>query len=201
MVIGEDLGTKPPDFSQTLQSSGILGYRVLYFERGGDGDFLPPDSYEPDTMAVINTHDLATFRGWWRGEDISQRLQYGVIDADRSEHAISERSDDRWRLMGLLRRQGLVDGDDLPNEAPTLAVVRLLARCRSMLVSLSLDDVLGEIGQQNVPGVADGPPNWRRRLPATVADLGAEGGPLDSFAQAMAAEGRGKTRNPETRTT
>jgi (1->4)-alpha-D-glucan 1-alpha-D-glucosylmutase len=200
MVIGEDLGTKPPDFTQTLLSSGILGYRVLYFERSSEGDFLPPDAYDAETMAVIDTHDLATFRGWWRGEDISERLQYGVIDADRSEHAIAERSDDRRRLIGLLRQQGLVESDDLPDEAPTEAVVRLLARCRSMLVGLSLDDVLGEIGQQNVPGVTEGPPNWRRRLPLTVAELGAEGGPLDSFARAMAAEGRGKPRIPETRT-
>jgi (1->4)-alpha-D-glucan 1-alpha-D-glucosylmutase len=71
-----------------------------------------------------------------------------------------------------------------------------LARCRSELIGLSIDDVAGVADQQNVPGVTDGPPNWRRRLPVAIADLAREGGPLDRFAQAMAAEGRGKPDQP-----
>jgi (1->4)-alpha-D-glucan 1-alpha-D-glucosylmutase len=65
------------------------------------------------------------------------------------------------------------------------------------LVGLSLDDITGEAEQQNVPGVSDGPPNWRRRLRQTAAELGAAGGALDRFARAMAAEGRGTAYVPE----
>jgi (1->4)-alpha-D-glucan 1-alpha-D-glucosylmutase len=197
MVIGEDLGTKPPEFPETLHSSGILGYRVIYFERDQRDDFLPPQSYDPETLAVINTHDLATFVGWWRGHDIDERLKYAVVDGDRAENARLDRHRDRIRLTALLRREGLVDGDDVPDEAPVEAVVRLLARCRSRLVGLSLDDITGEAEQQNVPGVSDGPPNWRRRLRQTAAELGAAGGTLDRFARAMAAEGRGTAYAPE----
>jgi len=195
MVVGEDLGTKPPDFPETLHSSGVLGYRVIYFERNADNDFLAPDAYDPETMAVINTHDLATFGGWWRGQDIADRLKYGVVDPDRAEIAVAERELDRERLVALLAREGLIAPGEIPAAAPTEAVVRLLARCRSELVGLSLDDVAGEMDQQNVPGVTDGPPNWRRRLPQTVAELAQAGGPLDRFARAMAAEGRGTPRH------
>lgn len=190
MVIGEDLGTSPPDFSDTLSSSGILGYRVLYFGRMPDGDFLPPQSYDREAMAVINTHDLASLRGWWLGRDIEERLEFGVTDREGAKIARRERSVDRNRLMRLLRSQGLAEHNDIPEEVPILAVARLLARCPSELVGLQLDDIIGSATQQNIPGVTEGAPNWRNRLPVTIEDLSSAGGPLDRFGQAMAAEGR-----------
>ena len=190
MVIGEDLGTSPPNFSETLSSSGILGYRVLYFERMPNGDFQPPHSYDREAMAVINTHDLASLNGWWAGRDIEERLQFGVVDRAGAEIARQERDVDRHRLMRLLRSQGLTAQSDLPTEVPILAVARLLARCSSELVGLQLDDVIGSATQQNIPGVTEGAPNWRNRLPATIKDLASAGGPLDRFGRAMAAEGR-----------
>lgn len=191
MVIGEDLGTSPPHFSETLSSSGILGYRVLYFERMPNGDFRPPQSYDHEAMAVINTHDLAPLRGWWAGRDIEERLEFGAIDRTGAETARQERDVDRHRLMRLLRSQGLTARSDLPKEVPVLAVARLLARCPSEMIGLQLDDIIGSARQQNIPGVTEGAPNWRNRLPATIDDLTLPGGPLDSFGQAMAAEGRG----------
>ncbi len=190
MVIGEDLGTHPPGFSETIRSSGILGYRVLYFEREQGGDFRPPAAYDEVAMAVIDTHDLATLEGWWRGEDIEDRLKYGITDIEGVGQARRERDIDRHRLMALLRNEGLVDSEELPATAPLEAVARLLGRCRSELVGLQLDDLAGAVDPQNIPGVVEDAPNWRRRLPMTIAELATRGGPLDRFAQAMAAEGR-----------
>lgn len=195
MVIGEDLGTKPPNFTETLRLSGILSYRVLYFERSGDDDFLPPARYAEDAMAVINTHDLATLEGWWRGRDIADRLRYGITSTEEAEAAYRNREVDRHRLMARLRAEGLSAERGLPDQAPVDAVFRLLARCRSTLVGVQLDDLVGETVQQNVPGVIKDAPNWRRRLPMTIAELSAPGGPLDRFAQAMAAEGRRRPSN------
>lgn len=191
MVVGEDLGTSPPHFSETLRSSGILGYRVLYFEHLDGGAFRPPASYDAEAMAVINTHDLATLRGWWSGLDIDDRLRCGVTDAADAEQARHERDADRHLLVKLLREEGLLQEETLPDDAPIEAVIRLLARCRSTLVGVQLDDIVGSTEQQNIPGVIKGAPNWRRRLRMTIGDLAANGGPLDSLARAMAAEGRG----------
>ncbi len=190
LVIGEDLGTRPPGFSENMRGSGILGYRVLYFEREDSGAFRRPADYDDGAMAVIDTHDLATMEGWWRGQDIEDRRKFGIMDTSGLEQARRDRETDRHRLMDLLRAEGLADDDGLPATAPTEAVARLLARCRSELVGLELDDLAGAVDPQNIPGVVDDAPNWRRRLPMTVAQLAAEGGPLDRFARAMAAEGR-----------
>jgi 4-alpha-glucanotransferase len=44
MVIGEDLGTVPSGFREKMAAANILSYRILLFERGPDGGFLPPEA-------------------------------------------------------------------------------------------------------------------------------------------------------------
>ncbi len=39
IVIGEDLGTVTGEVRRSLDEAGVLGYRVLWFERRGDGQF------------------------------------------------------------------------------------------------------------------------------------------------------------------
>ena len=191
MVIGEDLGTSPPRFSETLEASEVFGYRVLYFEREDDGRFKHPDTYPKKALAVINTHDLATFTGWWRGQDIEDRLRHGIFEREAAQLAVADRGTARQQLASLLHSEGLIDQAEPPAEPPFEAVARLLARSRAELVSVQLDDLAGAKDAQNIPGVVEGAPNWRRRLPVTVAELAEPGGPLDGLGQAMAAEGRG----------
>ncbi len=80
LVIAEDLGTGPDGFSDAIMASGILSYRVLPFERESDGGFKKPDAYPRSALAVTTTHDLPTFRGWWRGLDVDLRETLGVYD-------------------------------------------------------------------------------------------------------------------------
>jgi 4-alpha-glucanotransferase len=69
IVVGEDLGTVPPGFTERLQEHGLLGIRVLWFEREVDGPgFKPPREWDTGVTATTTTHDLPTVTGWWRGE-------------------------------------------------------------------------------------------------------------------------------------
>lgn len=190
LVIGEDLGTQPDGFHDIMIGSGVYGYRVLYFERGQDGEFNPPSAYPEMVQAVINTHDIATLEGWWIGRDIAERRRLGIIDDDGAENAARERSEERRRLLQMLASEGLLDDRFDDGSAPMLAVARALARSRADMVSFQLDDLAGAEDQQNVPGIVDGAPNWRRRLPMSIEELQAADGPLDQFAAAMSAEGR-----------
>ena len=62
--IGEDLGTVPEGFRDTMAQWGLWTYRVMLFERDGDGRFRPPEDYPAEALATFNTHDLPSFRGW-----------------------------------------------------------------------------------------------------------------------------------------
>ena len=45
VVIGEDLGTVPENFRETLVDWGLWSYQVMLFERSNTGEFHPPESY------------------------------------------------------------------------------------------------------------------------------------------------------------
>src|SRR5260370_30700334 len=64
-VIGQDLRTVPARFRQTMRDSGVLSYRLLLFERGRGGNFLPPEGYPQLAPAPFLPPDLATLNGVW----------------------------------------------------------------------------------------------------------------------------------------
>jgi 4-alpha-glucanotransferase len=61
-----------------------------------------------------------------------------------------------------------------PAELPDAVLIGLhafLARTRSRLVAVQLEDLVGMDEQANLPGTVDGHPNWRRKLPVNLEDL------------------------------
>ncbi|QOR39802.1 4-alpha-glucanotransferase [Billgrantia diversa] len=172
IVIGEDLGTVAPGFRQQLARHGILGMRVLWFERDEEGDFLPPGKWSHDAIATSSTHDLPTLAGWWAGGDIEWRSRFGLLADDRDaddEHA--ERRVERSRLVRALHLvddhvpESPLDAAALPASQVLDACVRQLGLTPAPLTLLPLEDALGLEEQANLPGTLDEHPNWRRRLP------------------------------------
>jgi 4-alpha-glucanotransferase len=50
-------------------------------------------------------------------------------------------------------------------------VAKFLARTKSRLMAISLEDLLGVADQPNIPGTIDEHPNWRQRLPVALEDI------------------------------
>ncbi len=162
IVIGEDLGTVPANFRETIARWGLWCYRVMLFEREGDGRFKLPEAYPSAALATFNTHDLPTFRGWLDGHDMRVKRAIG-FDPGESDDA---RAWGRQKLREML-------GERAPDYAPDdiAAVAEFLGVTPSHLVAISLDDVLGERDQVNIPGTTDQHPNWRRKLPLPIEAL------------------------------
>jgi 4-alpha-glucanotransferase len=70
-----------------------------------------------------------------------------------------------------------------------LSVVRFLADTPSRLLLVSLEDLLGEVEQVNLPGTIDEHPNWRRRLRVPLEEL-LQTSTLPAVAAVMATAGR-----------
>jgi 4-alpha-glucanotransferase len=174
IVIGEDLGTLPYGFHETLETAGVHGMRVLWFEREGQA-FAAPDRWDHSAVAMTSTHDLPTVAGWWHGTDIAtraacDRLGNGVSEAD----AMAERTGDRAALWQAFVREGVADGNPPPPENTPQAVdaaLAFVARTHSPLCLLPVEDVIGQKEQPNLPGTMDEHPNWRRRLPADAGAI------------------------------
>ena len=171
-MIGEDLGTVEREVTEGLVERNILGSSVLWFTRDIDapGDpLLPPDRWNPESVATVSTHDLPTASGFLRGEHVRVRAELGLLDDPDAEKARAEL--DRLELVELLREEGLVSGADPGEDQLIVAMHALLARSRSRLVLVSPYDVIGEGRQPNLPGTVDQYPNWRLPLPASLEEL------------------------------
>ncbi|MBO0710072.1 MAG: 4-alpha-glucanotransferase [Acetobacteraceae bacterium] len=165
IVLGEDLGTVPEGFSERLCHAGILGLRVVWFERDGER-FKPPAIWTPDAAAMTSTHDVPTIAGWWRGHDLDWRVRLGLVRDIAHERVVRER--DRTALWQAFRDSGAAGGDPPPpaDIAEVVdAAVRHIGRAACDLVLLPAEDALGLTEQPNLPGTVDEHPNWRRRLP------------------------------------
>ena len=169
IIVGEDLGTVPDGFRDALNEHGIYGMRVLWFEKNKD-QFLAPDRWDSGAMAMTTTHDLPTAAAWWTGADIALRAKHGVLGkSQKPEDVEAERAQDRTALWEAFREAG-INEDDAPTEPAEFvnAAVNFVARSRSEIALLPLEDILGQEEQPNLPGTIDGHPNWRLRLPNTA---------------------------------
>ena len=82
IVIGEDLGTVTGEVRQSLAETGILSYRLLWFQRDQAGNFLRPGEYPAHAVVSTTTHDLPTLAGFDSGRDIEARKAAGLIDEE-----------------------------------------------------------------------------------------------------------------------
>jgi 4-alpha-glucanotransferase len=201
-VVGEDLGTVPSGFRETMQDANVLSYRVVAFERHRGGGFIAPRDYPALAAASAATHDLPTLKGFWLGRDIAWRQKLALYPNGEAEAAeINDRKRDRWQLLEALAGEGLISHErfgeflpdpDRPIYTPALgeAILAFLARSRSRLMLVQIEDVAGEEEQANLPGTDDLHPNWRRRLAARLEELLA--GPEMQRVAALVIEERGR---------
>lgn len=183
LVVGEALGTVPARFRETIAASGVLSYRVLWFEREA-GAFIPPGAYDRDAVACVSTHDLPTLSGWWRSEDIAERERLGHLSADQARAAREARARERRALLAALRAEGLfageIDADAPLSSAIMVAIHRFIGRSASALVVAQIDDLAGMPTSVNLPGTDRERPNWRRRLNAPAREI-LKGDALDAL--------------------
>jgi 4-alpha-glucanotransferase len=177
VIIGEDLGNVPEGFRDVMDAARILSYRILLFERDGTG-FIAPSAYPRNALVCLSTHDLPTFQGWWRGDDVTLRAEHGLIGPEAAADQAAARDVERRNLLGDLVSAGLVTADaarradlDPAPAAIVIAVHRHLARTPSRLFAVRLEDLAGERAPVNLPGTVDEYPNWRRKLSIALENL------------------------------
>ncbi len=183
IVIGEDLGTVPPGFRDRMAANNILSYRILLFERSGDGGYLPPSAYPELALAATGTHDLPPLAGWLESDDIALHERLRLIDAGTAQQLRGGRERDVEQLRDALRAAGEL-GEDGGTDAVVLAAYRYLARSPARIVMLRIEDALGERAPVNIPGTNTEYPNWRRKLRDDL-DAIATDGRLERFASAL----------------
>jgi 4-alpha-glucanotransferase len=152
-LIAEDLGLIPPWVRDSLRALGVPGYKVLRWERAGQGNpddpFIAPAHYPELSLATTGTHDTETLAQWWQECGAQQRRLL------REALGIEERGN---------------PNDDGLAESTLDAILEALYAAPSILVIEPLQDLFGWKQRINFPGTV-GDDNWHWRLPATIEHL------------------------------
>ena len=170
LVVGEDLGTVPPEMSHAMGERAVYSYRVLLFEKRADGSFIPPRDYPRRAIATITTHDLPTLLGYWSASDVELRRRLSLYPSEEMRlQVLDERVRDRYALLAALGAEGLAvtdcDGSEASYSAALSRAVHVfLARTNAALVVLQAEDLLGMADPVNVPGTHEDHANWQRKM-------------------------------------
>ena len=161
IVVGEDLGTVEWSVRHKLGEMGILGYRLLWFEKNPDGSFRLPQEYPAQAAVSTTTHDLPTLAGFREGRDIEARRSAGLVEQSGYDQQWAARREELGRLEDALQRAGFA-GDPLG----------FILSTPCALAIVNQEDLTGETEQQNLPASTWQYPNWRRKMKVAVEDLG-----------------------------
>jgi 4-alpha-glucanotransferase len=182
LIIGEDLGTVPPEIVSKLHDYGIYSYKVLFFEKDDANHFRAPEDYPRQAMATITTHDLPTLRGYWQTVDLSLGRELGLYPTEALlQEQMQQREKAKQGLLNALHEFGLLPQRVGRNSSLTTmgaplsrGVHRYVADSASALVGFQLEDWLDMATPVNVPGTNREYPNWRRKLTRPLESIFAD---------------------------
>lgn len=158
-VVGEDLGTVPPEVRPALRERGFL--RMYIAQTEWDGRAHPPAPPAPDSLAALNTHDMPPFARFWADHTAASR-QGAVGGGGDNPHPprklLPGVPSPPWKDGGA--REALMDA------------LRRLARSPARHLLVNLEDLWLEDRRQNQPGPSgQGEPNFRRKCRWTVEEI------------------------------
>ena len=164
VIVGEDLGTVEPGVRATLSELGVLGTSVMWFEKRDDAP-VPPEEYRRLCMASVTTHDLPPTAGYADLVHVDVREELGQLTGDVKEERRSAAAEIE-AFREEVRDRDLLAGDSLDDLV--VGLHRFVAAAPSLLVAVSVADLVGDRRPVNMPGTSDEYPNWR--VPLTDAD-------------------------------
>lgn len=182
MVIGEDLGTVPPEIVGKLKRFGIYSWKVLWFEQQDGQHYRAPGDWAEQAMATLTTHDLPTLRGFWSAGDLALGEKLGIYpDKAVLSELYADRAVKKQALLDALHQYGCVPqrfvkrADKLEvSAALSQGLHAFVANTRSLLLGLQPEDWLLMAEPVNVPGTSNEYPNWRRKMSHTLEEIFAD---------------------------
>ena len=153
-VVGEDLGTVEDLVRHVMAQSGVLSYKLFWFEP------RRPAEWPGQALAAVSTHDLPTVAGVWTGSDAEAQRRLGLRVNEEASASLRRR---------LAEWTGSQDGRPLPEVIE--ATYAVLAEAPCALRAACLDDALAVEERPNMPGTIDQWPNWCLALPASLEQI------------------------------
>jgi 4-alpha-glucanotransferase len=157
-----------------MERHKILGMHVGIFGVNAAAE-QALDKVPANTVASLNTHDTATFMGFWTGADIQDRVELGLLAEAQAQQEHQYRAAQREALIKFLRSRGSLTDNSADPGAVLAAWLTFLAQNDEEFLLINLEDLWLEPLPQNTPGTWQERPNWQRKahLPLeTIREMG-----------------------------
>jgi 4-alpha-glucanotransferase len=172
VIVGEDLGTVPPEVPKLMNKHGIRRMYVVQYEvKPGE----PPISEPPaQSIASVNTHDMPTFASFWGARDVDDRVEQDLLDAKGAAAERETREATRRAVMQFLIDKGyLTTGPTQSSHAILEGLLAYLASSDAEMMLINPEDLWDELMPQNVPGLPD--KSWKHKFRMTLEEAQADG--------------------------
>jgi 4-alpha-glucanotransferase len=160
IIVGENLGTVPPEVKPAMTRHGLYRLYVLPYELALDRR-AALKSIPRRSVASLNTHDMPPFTSFWEGRDIKQRLGLGLLNKTEAQREDRERRAIKKELVGFLSKKGWLKPTELDTGSALNACLTLLTTSRAQVVLVNLEDLWLETRPQNIPATEGKNLNWR----------------------------------------
>lgn len=183
VVVGEDLGTVPDRIREEITRNKWFSCKVLYFSKKPDGSYMSPEEYQEHSIASVSTHDLPTLIGFWKAKDLELRAQLGMFASEETALMYrKQRERDKTLLLDVLLPNRGISPEIVSPAELTEAALTFLARSRSRMMAIQMEDLLLEENQANLPGTVSEYPSWKISWKKYLEDIMA-----DEFIRTLAA--------------
>lgn len=159
-IVGEDLGTVPPEVREAMAERAARRMWVLPFELDEEAPSLeaPPAL----SLATLDTHDTPPFAAWWNDLPRKRQRRLALALAAAGGRGAGEGTDG-----SVVPADGSAAGE-MSETARARAVLdsalRFMSDSETRLVLVNIEDLWLEKTPQNEPGTTmDQRPNWRRK--------------------------------------
>lgn len=170
-LIGENLGTVPPEVNAAMDKHKISRMFVVQYEQRPDRRkaLRPPPC---ECIASMNTHDMPTFNSYWKGLDIPDRAELGLLPRERIGAAKKLRRKSNAALVQFLQHKRLLARKGAVTEKQVLcACLKFLAASKTQFLLINLEDLWSEAVPQNTPGTTSERRNWRHKTRLTLDEI------------------------------
>jgi 4-alpha-glucanotransferase len=169
-IVGENLGTVPPEVDQALADHGVGDMYVLQYEVNPKAD-EPIRPIPQSSVASLNTHDMPTFFTYWTGLDVDDRLDMKLLTPSQASQERDNRALARSDIHRALRAKSLVDDSVTDVEGILEGCLAMLGSSPAPALLVGLEDLWGETQPQNTPGTFKERANWQRKAKYTFEEF------------------------------
>ncbi|MDD4876020.1 MAG: 4-alpha-glucanotransferase, partial [Dehalococcoidales bacterium] len=162
IIVGEDLGTVPAEVRLNMAKHNIHRMYIINYELNSN-PLKAIKQPNINSVASLNTHDMPPFASFWQSLDIKERMASGQLNKANAQLEQHNRQVIIDIIANYLQSEGWIKEFPSNTQDAFRACLSFLSASLSRVVLVNLEDLWLETNPQNIPGIQESYPNWKKK--------------------------------------